>query len=196
MELPLGYYVTSGILNFFTSLFLAILIFSKALRIKATRLFAYFCLSITYWSFFYALWLTQTDQVYADFYLRTCMAGVILMPAIYYHFIVCLLNKKNCRHLVITNYSLSIFFLFFQYSPLYGHDSAPIFTIRYWLKAGPIFHMAISHFCIIFSYSFYALWKEIQKSKGLRKTQMMYVWMGIVIGIISGSTNYFTSKSG
>ena len=92
--LSLTFYAFSGLLNFVTSIILILIILIKNPRPLANRIFVLFMSMVGFWSLFYFLWLTTQDRELVDFYLRTCMLGVVFMPSTFIHFVVSLLKQN------------------------------------------------------------------------------------------------------
>lgn len=191
MTIPLAYYVISGACNLLTSAVLFVLLLLKSRHSRTSRLFSLFCLCIAFWSLFYILFLVQNDQAYADFYLRLCMAGVLYMPSVYLHFINNFLSLNLSFRLLALSYGLSFVFSFFLFTDFYATASTSVQVFNFWLKPGPFFHLALLHFSIIFSYCFYVLWQKSRSLTGLKRKQVEFVLIGIIIGILSGASNYF-----
>ena len=188
--LTLKFYAFSGLVNFITALVLAIIVLYKNPKVPINRIFSLFSFSVAFWSLFYFIWLTTTDKGQAEFYLRTCMIGVLFMPSLFIHFVDNLLQIKRNKKFYIFNYTLSIILTLTVYTPLYAYDIGPHLAFPYWLHPGPAFHLAISHFGIIVIYSFILMGKAIIKTEGIIKNQILYVFIGTAIGYIAGSTNY------
>ena len=191
MFLPLAFYAFSGLANCITSLFLGILIFVKTPQLKTNRLFAYFCFSVAFWSWFFYVWASTPNKIYAEYYLRTCMVGVFFMPSLFIHFI-CLLGKiKKHPAFFVVNYFLSTIFMLFVYTPLYAYNPGRFLVFPYWLHAGLFCHLAIIHFCAIVIYSFYLLWRCFKATTGIAHTQILYVFVGTAVGYFCGALDYF-----
>lgn len=191
MFLSLQFYALSGLVNCLTSTALGILLLAKSPKEIRNRIFAYFCFAVGFWSWFYFVWLSTPQKSLAEFYLRTCMIGVIFMPTLFMHFIFHFLKLKKSFSFNRLNYILSIIFMLSVYTPLYGKDIGNFLVFPYWLKAGVVFHLAISHFIIIVCYAFYLIWKKLRGSEGVFRNQLLYVFIGTGIGYFCGSTNYF-----
>ncbi|MFH1715285.1 MAG: diguanylate cyclase [Elusimicrobiota bacterium] len=189
--IPLEYYTITGFINFITSLSLGILVLKHS-RVLSNKLFSYYTFSISFWSLFYFIWLLSDTPKHAEFYLRTCMIGVVFIPSIYFHFTVEFLNIKNKQKLVIFNYFFSAISIPLLYTTLYAKDLEPFLKIPYWLHTGPFFHIVLFHFGAIMLYSFYLLLYYGRKEVGMHKNQIMYVMVSTAIGFVGGWTNYFS----
>lgn len=199
-SLPLVYYTLSGLLNFATSIILILIVLIKNPRPLTNKIFILFMSAVGFWSFFYFLWLNTNDSSLADFYLRTCMIGVIYMPAIFTHFIISivrqnvpfLLNQRiNNKYLVIGNYTLSALFVATIYTSWFAKEGGPYKIFPYWALPGPIFPLHIIHVFFNFIYSNNLMLRAIKQSKGIFRNQVLYLLIGIIISLPAGATNYF-----
>jgi len=182
----------TGIINTVTALCLGIFILIKSYQIKTNRFFAYFCFSISIWSLFYYLWLSTTHNiVMAEFYLRTLMLPVLVMPATLFDFITSFLKINIPSWIRTFNYLFATCMALFVYTPLFAYDMHPIMNGFLWLKAGPLYHLFLFHFWLLISYGMWQLWtsyKNIQE-KSLKK-QTLLIFSGLLITFSGGAANY------
>src|SRR3990167_1033182 len=189
--IPLQYYALSGLINFVTSFSLCVFILLKNIKAKANRIFALFCFAVAQWSFFYFLWLQTANPSVADFFLKTCMFGVIFMPSIFTHFISHLLGLKINSKVISANYLISTLIAALVYTPFYAYDGGPFLVFPYWARPGILFPLHLIHFSVNVIYSHYKMAVAIQKTRGVTRNQIKYVFIGTTIGYLAGVTNYF-----
>lgn len=189
-SIPLAYYSFSATLNFITCLFLAIFVFLRNPRSNLNRTFAIFCFSISQWSLFYILWLATKNLLLADLFMRTCMIGVIFLPAIFTHFILVLTRTKQKKAVFILNYLSTFIIAATVYTPLYATKGGPISAFPYWLIPGKFFPIHLVHFFINLFYSYLLILKALKREKGLLREQIRYIILGTAIGFLGGWTNY------
>lgn len=190
-SLPLQYYAFSGLFNFITAGIMSIVVLISNKKAKTNRIFATFSFSVAYWSILYFSWLSTKDKSLAEFYLRSCMIGVLFMPSLFVHFVYLFLKRESNKIFLIFNYSLSAIFTLIVYTPLYAKDIGPHLVFPYWLHPGAAFHLAIFHFGTIVLYSFYLMWHALKTERGIFRNQILYVFIGTAIGYIAGVTNFF-----
>lgn len=190
-DIPLGYYAFSGLVNFLTASVIASIVFFSSKKSKTNRIFAGFSFSVAYWSLLYFVWLITKNKEWAEFYLRSCMIGVLFMPSLFIHFVASFLNLKINKKFIAINYALSILFTSTIYTSLYAKDIGRHLVFPYWLHVGPVFHLALFHFGAVVLYSFYLMWQSIKKERGIFRNQILYVFIGTAIGYVSGVTNFF-----
>jgi len=190
-SIPLGYYAFSALLNFIISFSYSLFIFLKNPRSSLNRTFSAFCFSAAQWSFFYFLWLSTKDIRLADFYIRTCMIGVIFMPSTFTHFVVIFIGSKKNRLFILLNYLISLSLAITVYSPLYAKAGNSFLVFPYWPLPGVLFPVHLAHFFINLLYSYPLIFRTLKESKGTFREQIRYVLLGTGIGFLGGLTNYF-----
>lgn len=192
MVLPLSYYIASGFINFVTALTMGIVVL-KNKESFVNRIFSTFSFSVAFWSFFYFLWLiSANNKPLAEFFIRTCMIAVLFMPSLFIHFVSRFLELKKNRLFFLINYLMSFGVALTVYTRLYATEIGRHLVFPYWPKAGPLFHIALLHFSVIVCYSFILLFQKLRASSGRHKNQILYVFIGTLLGYIGGSTNYFS----
>ncbi|MBN2452746.1 MAG: GAF domain-containing protein [Candidatus Omnitrophica bacterium] len=190
-SIPLSYYAITGLVNFLTSACLGFFIYSKNTMARVNKTFAFFCLTVAQWSLCYFIWLSVKDIGVAKFCLRTCMIGVVFMPVVFTHFILCLLNHKINKKILYLNYLVGVIIAGTIYSPLYATDFKPFLVFPCWGKAGIIFPLHLAHFFINIIYSHYLMIVAINRTDSpIIKKQIMYVFIGTIIGYFGGIANY------
>ncbi|MDD4179054.1 MAG: histidine kinase N-terminal 7TM domain-containing protein, partial [Candidatus Margulisbacteria bacterium] len=148
--LPLNIFSFSCLFNELTSLLLIPVVIFSLQKNKSSIPFLWFLLAVVWWSFFYFLWLMTPNKMIAEFFARTCMIGVILMPPIFFHFIVVLLGKYKKNVWVIINYLIATIFIAFVYSNFYIQGMKSIIYLPFWPIPGVLFPFMILHFIIIY----------------------------------------------
>jgi len=189
--LPIQFYVVSQVITFVTSFFLAIMVYFKAPKGKVSNIGAFFPLAVAQWSLFYVIWLSADNPALAEFYLRTCMLGIAVLPAVFTHFIIRLLNLNVPKNLIKVNYGISLCVIATIYTPLYAHDFGRFLVFPYWGKAGILFPLHLVHFLMNVIYSQLIMAVAMRRVHGLLRIQIGYILMGTTIGYFSGIINYF-----
>ena len=189
--IPLDYYIFSALLNFLVTFSYSLFIFLKNPRSSLNRTFAAFCLSTAQWSLFYFLWLSTRDIRLADFYIKTCMIGVIFLPSSFTHFVIVFIGLKKNKLFILLNYLISLFLVIVLYSSLFAKPGNPFLVFPYWPLPGTLFPVHLAHFFVNLIYSYFMIFKALKHSKGVFREQIRYVLLGTGIGFLGGLTNYF-----
>lgn len=186
------YFSLTGLLNAATSLGLGVFVFLKNPKSKTNQTFALFCLSVFVWAGAYIFWpLTQTKSD-ALLSFQVLHIGSIFISITYFHFVIAWLGLyKRKKKILILGYLLAFFFLCFVFTPFFIKDMTQKFSMRYWAEPGILYHFYLIMFFGFAIYSWYLLIKYYRKFTGIKKQQIKYILIGIIIGYIGGSTNYF-----
>ena len=186
------YFSLTGLINAVTSITLGALVFLKNKRAKVNQTFALFCLSVFIWGLFYIFWPLAETREATLFWFRMLHVGSIFISITYFHFIIHWLGLyQKKKGILFLGYLLAFFFLSFVFSPLFIKDMVPKFSMRYWAEPGILYHFYLMMFFGFALYSFYLLFRHYLKSRGIKREQIKYVLLGIVIAYVGGSTNYF-----
>lgn len=192
LTLSINYFSASCLFNAITSIVLIPMILLKKPRTRTIVVFFLFLLAVAEWSVFYFLWLKTPNVELAEFFARICMIGVLLMPSLFLHFIVSLLNHKIAKYFISVNYFISLMFIVAVFTPLYLNGMRPIHFIPLWPQPGPIFGLTVAHFILVYLYTHVIMWRAITSSHGVKQNQILYVFIGTLIGGLAGATNFLS----
>ncbi|MDH5662634.1 MAG: diguanylate cyclase, partial [Elusimicrobiota bacterium] len=185
------YYALSALINGITSTFLGVLVYFKKRQVAVSRRFCMFLLAVAFWSYSYFVWQFSSSEATALFWCRMLMGGTILIPITFAHFVVVWLNLyKENKKIILWGYICSLLFFIFNFTPLFVKEVFPVFSFKYWPRAGVLY---LPFLCFWFGYviySWYLLVMWYQKSTGIKRNQIRYILIGTMIGFLGGATNY------
>lgn len=187
------YYSLSALVNFLSVLTLGSLIFYRNPKNIINQTFTLFAFSTSLWSLFYFLWQVSNSSTNALYFTRILMAFATFIPLFYLHFIFSLLEILNRKKFfLILSYLLFLFFSTVSLTtPYIVSHTEPLLDFPFWPMPGLIFHLFLLAWVIYIGYTVYLLFKNFQKSTGLKKIQLKYLILGTIIGYGGGITNYF-----
>lgn len=125
----------------------------------------------------------------ALYFIRQAMIGAILIPPTFLSFIL-KFNQIQSR-LNLINLVFVIFFLSFSFSKFFIAGVEPRGSFSCWPIPGPIFHPMLIFFAGNTFAAHVILYKQFKLAMGTKKLQLLYIFLGTLIGFIGGSTNYF-----
>jgi len=185
------YFSLSGLLNAVTSTILGLFVFFKNRNSKINQTFAFFCLSVAVWSYFYTFWPIAKDKESTLLWFQLLHIGANFTPIAYLHFVATWLGiAKKKKKIITSGYLLATFFSFFVFSSYFIKDLVPKFSMRYWAEPGILYHFYLTFFFGYAIYSSYLLIKYYNKVTGTKRIQMKYIFIGMVLSFAGGSTNY------
>lgn len=186
------FFAFSALVNLITSAIFGFLVFSKNKRNPINLVFSLFCFCIAFWSFGYFFWQISDNYQTALFWCKFLMLGAIFIPVTYFHFVVLLTNlwSKN-KFWVILSYFYFLFFVLFINSDLFISRLEPLSYFEFWPIAGSLYSIFLLSWFVLVIYSTYLLFYTYRHSQGSIRYQILYVFFGMLIGFIGGSSNYF-----
>ena len=190
----MNYYAVSALINFFTSIFIASLVFKKTDKKNIiSKTFFLFALAVATWSLSYFIWQVSSSRYLAETFSRALLLPAIWIPSIFFHFIIALTDKKNSLNKpILINYGISLFFSISLPFKFFISGTSATFGFQFWPVAGPFFAFFLLYFLGVAISAHCILWRAITGSSDPKKrTQLKYVFFGTMVGFIGGSTNYF-----
>ncbi|MDD4333358.1 MAG: histidine kinase N-terminal 7TM domain-containing protein [Patescibacteria group bacterium] len=177
----------------FTSIFclgLIILMIFKS-KTKAHYLFIFFCASVVLWEFgAYRLAITL-DPEKALYWWHVAYAGVIFTAVFNLHFILAFLNLSK-KLLLYIIYAVALFFSFLNIFTDKFIDKVTFKFDQFYYLGPPtiIYSIWLLTFLatIIYAYALLAIYYK--KSSGIRKIQIKYFFLAILMGFGMGSFDF------
>jgi len=185
-------YALIAIINAIFASILGLYVYFKNRKRLVNKIFGFFCLSISIWSYGYFFWQLSLEKSLALFWCRVLMGGAIFIPITYLHFIVTLVDKnKEKRKEIILGYLIFIFFFFFNFTSFFVKNVSPKLNFPFWPNPGVVFHPFLLLWIAYAFYTVYFLARQLSISSGILQMQLKYILLGTTVGIIGGITNYF-----
>lgn len=121
------------------------------------------------------------------------MSFAIFIPVFYLHFVLAFLKVLNEKKLVLifTYILFSIFFSVNLFTTQFISDVKSVSSFTFWPIPALLFHPFLFIWVIYVIYATKLLHKKQIDSRGFEKMQSKYILLGMIIGFIGGSTNYF-----
>ncbi|MBU2566211.1 hypothetical protein KKG46_01480, partial [Patescibacteria group bacterium] len=185
------YFSFSGLFIAITSTILGLFVFFKNKNSRTNQTFALFCLSVAAWSYPYTFWPIAKDRESTLFWFQLLHIGATFTSITYLHFVASWLDIiKKQKIIIIIGYLLAAFFTSFVFSSYFISDMVPKFSMRFWAEPGILYHFYLFYFFGYAIYSSYLLVKYYNKVTGVKRLQMKYIFIGMVLAFSGGSTNY------
>ncbi|MFH1233881.1 MAG: ATP-binding protein [Patescibacteria group bacterium] len=187
------YFSLSGLFNAIASTLLGLLVFFKNKHNKVNQTFALFCLSVAVWSYPYIFWSISKTKEEVLLWFQLLHIGASFASITYLHFVASWLDltkKKLMKIIIITGYLLAIFFASSVFSPYFISDIIPKFFMKFWAVPGVLYHYYLIFFFCYAIYSSYLLIINYNKGTGVKKVQTRYIFIGMILSFVGGSTNY------
>jgi len=187
----MNFFALSALINTFTSLILGTIILFRG-RGSIYRTFALFAFSVSIWSFSYFVWQITSNTSSAIFWVHSLMAGAVLIPFLYFHFIVLFLRLQHrLRAWVWTGYIFAIFFSIINWTSLFVASVGVQVDFPSWPLAGPMFLPFLIVWVFYAAATILLLTQSMKSATKIEQIQIKYILVGTIIGYIGGCTNYF-----
>jgi signal transduction histidine kinase len=186
------HYSIAQFLNAFTTLVLGLFVYLKNTRSLVNKMFVLHSLAIAIWAFSFAQMALSQSEVEGLFWSRALHVGAILIPVFLLHFICAFLNIAHAkRKVLIGAYLIGFSMLGFVPTNLFVSHTVSVVGFSYFVgPAGFWYHLFPLFFFVCAVYAFYLLFKGIKNSQGLRKNQIKYLFVALLIGYSGGPTGF------
>lgn len=170
---------------------IAVLSWIKRKDLVGWRFFI-FSFFVSFWSFFGALWMTETFDITTAFHLmRISDAFAVFIPITWAHFIFTFIKKDEpARFFYVANYSLAVGLSLLCFSDLFITFPKPVLGFKYYITIGPLYHIFVAVFSLMVPYGFYFLFKAYRQSEGHMKHSLKYLLLATVIGFTAGGLTF------
>ena len=195
----LNIYGISNLLATFTSLGIAIFVYAKGYQHRITRIWAVFALCVATYSF--GAYMASGAKSYdsAFFWWQVSYIGVIMLPALFVHFVYAFLNIKRSLFLKVI-YVITFVILVtdvFTKNLFVGNVSllfqnSKWFTPTWWIyPPGPVHIFYTLFFYVgLLTYAHIELIKAYKKASSIKRQQIKYFFLATALGFIGGGTSY------
>ena len=184
-------YRSSLYLTTFTTFVLGCFILLKAQRSKTSLVYVAFLFSLAGWSFMQVNLSVVSNMEKLLLINRLAHVFIILIPCLFLHFTYLFLDiEKENRKTLILAYLISLGLITLLPFKAFLPGVRYLANIKYFTIPGPIYHFSCAFFYTLVILSLYELHRGYRNSKGLRATQLKYMFYSAIIGFFSGSSSY------
>jgi signal transduction histidine kinase len=176
-------------------LVLGIFVFHKNNKSPSNFLFFIICIATVFWQFSFFILFSIHNPALADFFVRICYAGIILLPTLFLHFI-CLFSSRNQKilntfdkYLLYFFYFSALFFEIILFSSNYFIDGYRLYFWGFYPKAGIIHPVFLFILTLAVIRMIYVLYSEIKNTKKIfdsnKYHQLKYFFFALIFFILS-----------
>jgi len=171
---------------------LGFFIFSRNRRALPNIIFSITCLAIAVWCFAYFSWQIAKTSTSALNLCRILTAGSVFVPITYFHFVVSLIGNSFMRRrirAIYLGYIAAVLFAVMSFTPFMVQGVVPRLRFPFWPTPGPLYKFFIIYFITYGIYSCYSLLKGSKRATGLKRNQLLYVFVASALGYLGGAMN-------
>ena len=185
------YYPLSALINAVTSLLVCVYVLVKGYRALLNRTVAAYAAGVSLWSFCYFIWQLAKDAPSALFWCRVLMFWAIIIPAVFFHLSVTVIERNRYfKQQIKLAYLLCSIFLVLDFTSFIVLDVRPRLFFLFWPTAGKAYIPFLIYFMGYVIYSCTLMFNAYKQQTGVKRNQIKYVFIGTTIAFIGGSTNY------
>jgi signal transduction histidine kinase len=180
-----------GFLNFITSTICGLFVLLSNPKSKKNQTFCLYTLFVALWAGLQFLWFINSSKETILEYIRISNIAAIFIPPAFFHFSIYLINEyeKYSKFLRVT-YIFSILISLTGFSKLYISNFEPLLPSTYWPIFGPTFTLMFIEYIFVLGYALYIILQKYRSENYPEKLKLKYVYYGILIAYLSGSTNF------
>ncbi len=191
MILPVNSYTVSSLLASAFCLAVSAVSFAKGERSQAKIFFSFVSMSVGFWTLFPAATSLFTSPSVQTTLARIVYISACVTPTMFFLLVASLtgMEGRGFRRLRAAAIFLSVAFLVFIPTPWFiaGVQSNGSFRA---VSPGLVYHLYIVFFCFFFSYSLYALFRNIGTTRGIKRNQLRYVFAAFFVGCLGGTIHF------
>ncbi|MCG3205329.1 MAG: Adaptive-response sensory-kinase SasA [Elusimicrobia bacterium] len=179
------------------SLLLAITVVLGNPRLKENRSWALASLSVAVWAGGLGFAILAADKEQSLFWNQIFYCGGVWVPTTFLWF-VSIFTKKPISKLILFGAIIISFILtviLVSQIEWFIVDLVPRGPFRYWESLGPAYHLFSLFFFLGMLYSISHLYKAMKNDQFLEKQKLLWVLVGMGVGVFGGSTNFFYDYS-
>ncbi len=158
-------------------------------KTKLHRIWGLYNLSVTFWGIagFFA-GISQSAQL-SLLWWRIAHIGVVAIPIFLFYATLLFCNVKRPNFLKLV-FLQGLIFIFLIPSNSFFSGVRFIFSQFYYPILGPIYHLFFFLWILIVMIAQYELYLLYKRTSGIRKTQTLYLFAALVLGLLGGVTNF------
>lgn len=149
--------------------------------------FSLVCGAVGIWLFSFFMVYSSADEAEAGFWSRCVYAGVVYIPAAFYHFTCCLLQRRMPNKLIATNYFISTVFLLLVPTP-YLVDGNHTYFWGHYPKAGLLHPLFLLYFGLTGGWSLFRVYQghlAAQQVNQADASRLRTLFWAFTIGYVS-----------
>lgn len=187
------FYLIAFILTFIFSLALGVFTILHNYKSKVHWLWFLTSMGVALWAFgsIASTWFS-TDKDLSLTFFKLLDAAVLLVMIFYLHFVIEFVYLSiKYKILIIVNYIVSLFFIFLLYfTPWVVAGVEQKLNFSSWEKGGFLYPVYFIYCLLVFLICLKILLKGYKTNEGIKKRQLIYLIVAIIIGFGGGMTAF------
>lgn len=188
----MSHFVLSAWVTFFSTSFLASLVFVKG-KAKLHKIFSAYSLCIALWALCFAQHVSSEEATRSLLWSRPLHIFAAFIPVLFLSFTFTLIAPKRVyRTLLKIAAGGAIFFsgLSAVNSPLFMSGVRPRPGLHNLVEAGPLYPLFFAFFIVCATYGLWLIWRAYLRASGISQAQLRYLLLGSLLGYSGGIDNF------
>ncbi|MCM8782348.1 MAG: hypothetical protein NC828_04790, partial [Candidatus Omnitrophica bacterium] len=167
---------------------IGVFVLVKRFKGALNRVWFFLCLTIGNWNLGYYFTMLNINKNLALLSSRISHANGILIPVLFFHFILTFLNitSQKRRQLFFAYFSCLVLVLL-SLTPFVVTDLLPKLTMRYYPVGKIGYLLYVITFIYLVVYAHYLILQAYRKSSGYKRNQIKYFLVGTILGFLGGA---------
>ena len=173
---------------------LGVLVFLRK-KNELNKIFMFLCLGIGLWNIHeFGLYIAP-DRIFAIYWARIFGLGLMLIPAVFLHFVMTFTGDKSkkAKWIVFGSYLIGLAFVILFWTGLLVNDYFYVIC-QYFPRPTKMYNLYIIFFMLVAGYGILRIFIKYQKTdQNLQRMQYRFFLIGILLAMAIGTTNYLVS---
>lgn len=173
---------------------LGVLVFLRK-KSKLNKIFMFLCVLIGLWNIHeFGLYIAP-HRLFAIYWARVFGLGLMLIPAVFLHFVMTFTgdNTKRAKWIVCGSYLIGLAFVILFWTGLLVNDYFYVIC-QYFPRPTKIYNLYIIFFMLVAGYGILRIFIKYQKtSQNLQRIQHRFFLIAVLLALGIGTTNFLVS---
>jgi len=187
------FFQISALITAFVSFFLGISVYSRDRKSRINLFWLFISFSISMWSMGLFGVVFSEDRTNAWFWQHVLDVGGIMIPVLYFTFVLYLLKKeKEFLRTIVLSWIVGIILIVLSFTKLFKTDISSKFGLNYWIDPGKLYFLFPLIFTFFIALSTFVIIKiYYQTHDAILRRQLKWLLFAQVFGFGGGITNFF-----
>ncbi len=188
----MNYFIfVSALINGIVALAVGSTVYLRKKSHLINQTFAIFCFAIAFWAFGSFWSITTSSEQLSLFSFRILHVGAFFLAVANFHFVCAILGiAQKQKRIILTGYIISVLLLPFISTKFFIEGVSPQNEFALWINPGFLYHTWIVIWLAYFALAFHSLGVFYKKSKGVKKQQIKYIYLGEVVSFAILTMNF------
>ncbi len=188
----MSHFVISAWVTFFSTSFLAALVFVKG-KAKLHKIFSAYSLCIALWAFCFTQHVSSAEAARSLLWSRSLHTFAAFIPVLFLSFTFALISATKMQRILLRiSTATATFFsgLSAFNSPFFISGVRPRPGLNNLVESGPLYPFFFAFFVMCTVYGLWLIWRAYLRASGISQAQLRYLLLGSLLGYAGGIDNF------